>query len=66
MQEHQETVILRLPDVQRMTGLPKSTLYYYMARGQFPRNHKLGYRIVGWLHSDVEAWLQEKINRHSK
>lgn len=60
MQTHQETVILRLPAVRKKTGLPTSTIYYFMARGQFPANIKLGYRAVGWLQSDIEAWIKSR------
>jgi prophage regulatory protein len=61
MQTIPETAILRLPEVKKRTGLPTSTLYYLMSKGEFPPNHKIGYRAVGWLQSDIDAWIKSKI-----
>ncbi|EEF26746.1 conserved hypothetical protein [Ricinus communis] len=44
-----------------MTGLPRSTLYHYIKRGEFPAQVKLGARIVGWLESEVNEWLDSRI-----
>ncbi|MBK7360842.1 MAG: AlpA family transcriptional regulator [Micavibrio sp.] len=61
MQDQTETVILRIPAVRKMTGLPTSTIYHMMAKGKFPANIKLGYRAVGWLQSDIISWIDSKI-----
>lgn len=53
--------ILRCEDVQRATGLPRSTLYHHVAAGQFPRPIPIGARAVGWLEEDVLKWQQERI-----
>jgi prophage regulatory protein len=55
--------ILRLPAVRARTGLSRSTLYLYMARGEFPQAIRLGQHAVGWLETDVEAWIAERIQR---
>lgn len=55
--------ILRLPAVKARTGLSRSTLYLYMARGEFPRAIQLGQHAVGWVEADVEAWIAERIKR---
>lgn len=49
--------ILRRPDVEARTGLSRSTLYAWMARGDFPQPVALGARLVGWRESDIDAWL---------
>lgn len=53
--------ILRRDAVERMTGLPKSTLYAKVAAGEFPKPIKLGARAVGWLEHDIAAWQQARI-----
>jgi prophage regulatory protein len=53
--------ILRLPAVRAKTGLSRSTLYLFMSRGEFPRAIHLGQHAVGWLESDVEAWIANRI-----
>lgn len=53
--------ILRLPAVKAITGLSRSTIYARIAEGTFPKSVSLGGRAVGWLRSEVEAWLAERI-----
>jgi prophage regulatory protein len=54
------TSILRLPDVEARCAVNRRTLYYWIERGMFPRPINLGPRTVGWLDSDIEAWINEK------
>ncbi|WP_286201897.1 AlpA family phage regulatory protein [Ochrobactrum sp. SFR4] len=44
-----------------MCGLPTSTLYELMERGQFPRPIKISARTVAWLEDDVARWQQARI-----
>lgn len=53
--------ILRLPEVKIKTGLSRSTIYLRMTKGTFPQTISLGERAIGWLDSDVEQWLDERI-----
>jgi prophage regulatory protein len=53
--------ILRKPEVVAKTGMPNSTLYAAIARGEFPAPLKLGVRASGWLESEVEAWLESRV-----
>jgi len=55
------TMLLRLPDVQRQTGLSKSSIYSMMSEGEFPRSIKLGDRAVGWLDSEISDWIEQRI-----
>ncbi|MEW6703907.1 MAG: AlpA family transcriptional regulator [Pseudomonadota bacterium] len=48
--------ILRLPEVMRLTGLGRSTIYRLLAAGQFPSPVQLSVRAVGWRRSDVDHW----------
>jgi len=54
------TVLLKRPEVTRRTGLSRSTLYVWMARGAFPKPIKLGTRSIAWRESDIEAWIDER------
>jgi prophage regulatory protein len=53
--------ILRFPAVQATIGLSRSTIYLRIAEGTFPRPVSLGARAVGWLQSDIEEWLRQRI-----
>lgn len=55
------TVILRRRSVEARTGLSRSTIYLRMAQGTFPKSIPLGPRAIGWLESEVEAWLQAQV-----
>ena len=53
--------VLRLPAVKSMTGLSRSSIYQKIIDGDFPRSILLGPRTVGWLESEVAAWIQAKV-----
>lgn len=53
--------ILRLPQVQTRVGLSRSSIYLSISQGSFPKPVKLGARAVGWLESDIAAWLTHRI-----
>jgi len=52
---------IRLPEVSRRVGLPKSTIYKLMADGDFPRSVKPTPRTSVWLEEEVDGWQQERI-----
>lgn len=49
--------ILRLPELERVTGLKRSTIYRDIQAGTFPAPLKLGKAASGWRSSDVAKWL---------
>ena len=57
-----EQYILRLPTVKAITGLSRSTIYLRMSEGTFPEKISLGSRAVGWLETEVQDWLDERIS----
>lgn len=56
-------VILKLPGVKARTGLSRSTIYLRIADGTFPDSISLGARAVGWLESDIEEWIDNRIRQ---
>ena len=54
-------MILRLAEVLESTGLSRATLYNRISEGEFPRQVSLGGRAVGWLKSEVDSWISERI-----
>lgn len=53
--------IIRLKEVIDSTGLARSTIYKFMAEGNFPRPLSLGDRCVGWVDSEVHDWILARI-----
>ena len=52
--------LIRLPEVQRITGASRALVYKLMAAGDFPQSVKLGGRAVAWDQGEVEAWVEER------
>lgn len=53
--------ILRLPQVKSRVGLSRSSIYLAVSRGKFPTPVPLGERAVGWLESEVDEWVRQKV-----
>lgn len=52
---------LRLPRVKDRVGLGRSSIYALVASGEFPRPISLGGRAMAWLESDINGWIQTKV-----
>jgi len=64
--------VLRRHEVEQRTGLSRSSIYARLQLNPrrptdvdptFPRPISLGARSVGWIESEVEAWIQANIDR---
>jgi prophage regulatory protein len=53
--------ILRRKQVEKRTGLSRSTIYLRIQEGTFPRPINLGVRAVGWLENEIEDWLAARM-----
>ena len=53
--------ILRLPDVIERVGFSRSSIYAFVDNGTFPMPVQIGIRAVGWLDSDVDDWISDRI-----
>lgn len=62
--------ILKLPDLIKISGLSRSTLYEKLNEKcsrydeTFPKQLKLSRNAVGWLEHEVLEWLESKANEH--
>lgn len=52
--------IIRLPEVVKMVGLSRATIYSKVKEGSFPAQIKLG-RLSGWVESEVQDWISRQI-----
>lgn len=55
--------IWRIKKVLEQTGLCRTSVYKAIKAGTFPRQVPLGGRAVGWLASEVEAWILANVAR---
>lgn len=51
---------LRLPEVESLTGLKKSSIYAGMKARTFPACVRLSARAVAWKSSDVASWQAQR------
>jgi len=56
------TNLIRLPQVISKTGLAKSTVWWMISNGKFPKQIKISARISVWKESDIDNWIDEQIN----
>jgi prophage regulatory protein len=53
--------IERLTVVMARTGRSRASIYLCMKKGIFPQCFKVGIRAVGWLSSDIDAWIESRV-----
>jgi prophage regulatory protein len=54
--------IIKLSELKEIVGLARSTIYRMSSEGKFPKPIKLSERSSGWLESEVEQWIEERIS----
>lgn len=61
----EKEALLPLPKVLAVSGLKKTTIYEMMRTGEFPKSIPLRDcgRRVGWIESQVQAWVQQRIDK---
>ena len=53
--------LIRLAEVETLTGLKKSSLYGLTRAGKFVKPIRLSSRCTAWSHAAVQAWIQARI-----
>lgn len=53
--------IWRIKTVQQRTDLGRSTIYYLIQKGEFPKPRKIGARASGWDSLEVQAWIDSRL-----
>ena len=53
--------LLRLPDVIRLTGLARSSIYDATRASTFPKPVPLCGRNVAWVSTEVAQWIADRI-----
>jgi prophage regulatory protein len=53
--------LIRLPEVARLTGYKRSSIYANAANGSFPAPVKLGTRASAWVESEILEWIKTRL-----
>jgi len=66
MARYQKQIVSK-KELKSLCGIPYSParIARLEAAGQFPKRIRLGQNRVGWLLSEVEAWIDERLARRS-
>lgn len=52
--------IIRAPEVEKMTGLSRATIWRYQKSGTFPQRVHLSPSSVGWKLSEIQEWINSR------
>ena len=52
--------LLRRREVEKITGMSRSSIYRLMQEGEFPRPVRVGSVAVRWKSSDITAWIESR------
>lgn len=57
--------LINIEEVQKLTGLGRTTIYQYIKAGKFPSQVKLSYRNSVWIAREVYCWIDNKISERN-
>jgi len=52
--------LLRFPEVKKITGLSRSTIFRLEKNGEFPQRKQISIQAVGWLLEEVNEWIETR------
>ena len=52
---------IRLKEVKQQISLGRTAIYEKIKAGEFPKPYPLGARAVGFLASEIDAWIDARI-----
>ena len=58
--------LIKLPEVVALTDMSRSTIYKYMAMGQFPQSVKIGPHAVRWYLDEVLHYINTRPRSRSR
>lgn len=58
--------IIRVRDVMAKTGLGRCTIYKHIHKESFPKPISLGKRAIGWIESEVDEWILERVKNRDE
>lgn len=55
--------LMTLPEVMKLAGLKRERIRQLEHMGEFPQRVRITARRIGWVQSEVAAWLQNRIDQ---
>lgn len=60
--DHLPLRLLRCREVERRTGLSRSSIWRLEHRGAFPKRIQVSVNVVAWVEDEVVAWLESRVH----
>ncbi|MBH0040260.1 AlpA family transcriptional regulator [Pseudoalteromonas sp. SWN166] len=57
--------LIKLKEVIQKTSLGHSSIYKFIAEKSFPKQVSLGAKSVAWVESEVDDWIEERIEERN-
>lgn len=57
---------INIHEVVGMTGISRALIYEMAKRGEFPKQVQITQMRVGWVKSEIEEWMIEKIRKRDQ
>lgn len=57
--------LIRIDEVSKKTGKPRSGIYAAIAEGSFPAPVKISHRCSAWPEEEVDEWISKRINERN-
>lgn len=54
-------MLLKRIEVERITGLSRSSIYAKMNEGGFPKPVRVGLKAVRWVEEEIRDWITERM-----
>ena len=58
--------LLKIDEVINKTKICRAKIYQLMELNEFPKSVKLGQRSVAWVESEVDAWIEKRIQERDE
>lgn len=58
--------LLKLNEVIDRTKVCRAKIYQLMELNEFPKSVKLGQRSVAWVESEVDTWIEKRIQERDE
>jgi prophage regulatory protein len=58
---HRGSRVVRFREVEDRVGLSRTTIWRLERDGKFPLRLKISARTVGWIESEIEAWIAGRV-----
>lgn len=60
----EEERLIRLPEVMRLIGIQRSTVWAWVKQGRLPKARKLSSKLSVWQYSEIMAYMHGSWRSH--